>query len=185
LSRRSRLHTVVLDPASTTGNRDLVLFSQRNTTWIARCSAFTGGKVHTEKDKPCADCEKYPHCVMDFVHPPERQSSLSRTCAAVLPTKAFSISVRRSRGRARTGAYDRYFAPRLKAIRPLCFIASSFSRFAGILANACARLEADVVRYSFIVVDLHHLLPAGLPAHLCENANALLQSRIFASSSQP
>jgi hypothetical protein len=26
-----------------------------------------------------------------------------------------------------------------------------------------------VVRYSFIVVDLHHLLLAGLPAHPCEN----------------
>src|SRR5215831_16917302 len=42
-------------------------------------------------------------------------------------------------------------------------------RFADILANACARLGVDVVRYSFIVVDLHHLLLAGLPAHLCEN----------------
>ena len=42
-------------------------------------------------------------------------------------------------------------------------------RFADILAGACARLGADVVRYSFIVVDLHHLLLAGLPAHLCEN----------------
>ena len=29
-----------------------------------------------------------------------------------------------------------------------------------------ARLGADVVRYSFIAVDLHHLLLAGLPAHL-------------------
>ena len=29
-----------------------------------------------------------------------------------------------------------------------------------------ARLGADVVRYSFIVVDFHHLLLAGLPAHL-------------------
>ena len=29
-------------------------------------------------------------------------------------------------------------------------------RFADILADACARLGADVVRYSFIVVDLHH-----------------------------
>jgi hypothetical protein len=28
-----------------------------------------------------------------------------------------------------------------------------------------ARLGADVVRYSFIVVGLHHLLLAGLPAH--------------------
>jgi|SRR5215472_9573471 len=27
----------------------------------------------------------------------------------------------------------------------------------------------DVGRYSFIAVDLHHLLLAGLPAHLCEN----------------
>ena len=27
----------------------------------------------------------------------------------------------------------------------------------------------DVGRYSFIAVYLHHLLRAGLPAHLCEN----------------
>jgi len=39
-------------------------------------------------------------------------------------------------------------------------------RFADILADACARLGADVDRYSFIAVDLHHLLLAGLPAHL-------------------
>ena len=38
-------------------------------------------------------------------------------------------------------------------------------RFAGALADADARLGADVDRYSFIVVDLHHLLLAGLPAH--------------------
>ena len=31
-----------------------------------------------------------------------------------------------------------------------------YRRFADILADACARLGADVVRYSFIVVDLHH-----------------------------
>jgi len=42
-------------------------------------------------------------------------------------------------------------------------------RFADILADACARLGADAVRYSFIIVDLHHQLLAGLPAHLCEN----------------
>ena len=39
-------------------------------------------------------------------------------------------------------------------------------RFADILADACARLGADVDRYSFIAVDSHHLLLAGLPAHL-------------------
>src|SRR5438128_11384076 len=42
-------------------------------------------------------------------------------------------------------------------------------RFADILANACARLGADAVRYSFIAGDLHPLLLAGLPAHLCQN----------------
>ena len=38
-------------------------------------------------------------------------------------------------------------------------------RFADVLADACARLGADVDRYSFIEVDLHHKLLAGLPAH--------------------
>jgi hypothetical protein len=45
-------------------------------------------------------------------------------------------------------------------------------RFADTLAGACARLGADVVRYSFIVGDLHPLLLAGLPAHPCKNARA-------------
>jgi len=45
-------------------------------------------------------------------------------------------------------------------------------RFANILADACARLGVDAVRYSFIVVDLHHLLLAGLPAHLRKNSFA-------------
>ena len=34
-------------------------------------------------------------------------------------------------------------------------------RFANTLAGANARLGADADRYSFTVVDLHHLLPAG------------------------
>ena len=51
-------------------------------------------------------------------------------------------------------------------------------RFAEILTDACARLGADVVRYSFIAVDLHHLLLAGLPAHLCKNATARDSDRI-------
>ena len=53
-------------------------------------------------------------------------------------------------------------------------------RFANILANVRARLGADVGRYSFIVVDLHHLLLAGLPAHLCENSETELVNPIFA-----
>ena len=53
---------------------------------------------------------------------------------------------------------------------PAQWLARTFPcrRFADILADACARLGADVDRYSFIAVDLHHLLLAGLPAHLCE-----------------
>jgi hypothetical protein len=48
-------------------------------------------------------------------------------------------------------------------------------RFADILTNVCARLGADADRYSFIAVDLHHLLLAGLPAHLLKNSK--LQDR--------
>ena len=40
-----------------------------------------------------------------------------------------------------------------------------YRRFTAGLADDSARLGADVVRYSFIVMDLHHLLLAGLPAH--------------------
>ena len=42
-----------------------------------------------------------------------------------------------------------------------------YRRFAAALTGDCARLEADVVSYSFIVSDLHRLLVADLPAH-CE-----------------
>src|SRR5213595_598418 len=42
---------------------------------------------------------------------------------------------------------------------------SPYRRFVAVLSDANARLGADVDRYSFIVVDLHHLLLAGLPAH--------------------
>jgi len=38
-------------------------------------------------------------------------------------------------------------------------------RFASPLARDDARLGAGVGRYSFTVMDLHHLLLAGLPAH--------------------
>jgi hypothetical protein len=49
-------------------------------------------------------------------------------------------------------------------------------RFACTLADTCARLGADAVRYTFIAVDLHHLLLAGLPAHhfRLETAEVLL-----------
>ena len=54
-------------------------------------------------------------------------------------------------------------------------------RFADAPADTCARLGADVVRYAFIAVDLHHLLLAGLPAHLCENSRGQFAPRKFFS----
>ena len=48
---------------------------------------------------------------------------------------------------------------------PWLAYALPYRRFVGVLTNANARLGADVDRYTFIVVDLHHLLLAGLPAH--------------------
>jgi hypothetical protein len=38
-------------------------------------------------------------------------------------------------------------------------------RFALTLTSGDARLGAEVVRYAFLVVDSHHPLLAGLPAH--------------------
>jgi hypothetical protein len=43
-------------------------------------------------------------------------------------------------------------------------------RFADILADACARLGANVDRYSFTATDSHRLLLAGLPAHNLMNS---------------
>src|SRR5262245_18356051 len=56
-------------------------------------------------------------------------------------------------------------------IRGLAFAAQwlayalPYRRFVGVLTDANARVWADVDRYTFIVVDFHHLLLAGLPAH--------------------
>jgi hypothetical protein len=74
---------------------------------------------------------------------------------------------------ARTQDYWTEWVRRLSIAYDCC------RRFADILANACARLRADVVRYSFIVVDLHNLLLAGLPAHLCENSTRYNRIRNF------
>ena len=59
-----------------------------------------------------------------------------------------------------------------------------YRRFADILAVACARLGADADRYSFIAVDLHHLLLAGLPAHLLKNSRDSRQI-LFAGVTRP
>src|SRR4051812_39799170 len=66
------------------------------------------------------------------------------------------------------------------ASRVACFFGAQYlactlpcRRFAPVLADSHARLGADVDRYSFIAVDLHHLLLAGLPAHIHEHRPGL------------
>ena len=57
-----------------------------------------------------------------------------------------------------------------------------YRRFAVILAEDCARIGGDVGCYSFIAVDSHHILLAGLPAHslaLRPARSADLQKRPF------
>jgi hypothetical protein len=53
---------------------------------------------------------------------------------------------------------NHFVAPWLACMLP-------YRRFADTLADGHARLGADVVRYTFIAVDFHHLRFAGLPAH--------------------
>jgi hypothetical protein len=58
-------------------------------------------------------------------------------------------------------------APRITdsiAARWLAY-ASLCRRFTSALASSRARLEVNVVRYTFIIMESHHVLPAGLPAH--------------------
>ena len=64
------------------------------------------------------------------------------------------------RGLERVGArYMKYFAAQWLACALPC------RRFAPTLASCNARLGANVIRYIFIVMDSHHLVLAGLPAH--------------------
>ena len=65
------------------------------------------------------------------------------------------IAFRRVNG---VGPRDKTFAAQWLAY------AHPYRRFAPALAGNDARLGADVGRYSFIAVDFHHLLLAGLPA---------------------
>ncbi len=51
-----------------------------------------------------------------------------------------------------------------------------YRRFAVILAEDCARIGGDVGCYSFIAVDSHHILLAGLPAHSLALRPALSRS---------
>jgi len=88
-----------------------------------------------------------------------------RTCQGLRPRRAGRVlaitptSVSPSAGQTASALRTIPFAARWLACTIPC------RRFAPGLAAGHARLGADVGRYSFIVVDFHHLLLAGLPAH--------------------
>jgi len=89
-----------------------------------------------------------------------------RTCQGLRPRRAGRVlaitpaSVSPSAGQTASALRTIPFAARWLA----CTI--PYRRFVSGLAAENARLGADVDRYSFIAVDSHHLLLAGLPAHL-------------------
>ena len=60
-----------------------------------------------------------------------------------------------------------------------------YRRFACTLAGACARLGADAVRYSFIVVDFHHLLLAGFTGALRLKVLSCVPSAVLSTRRPP
>ena len=98
--------------------------------------------------------------------PPGSRARSVRTCQGLRPRRAGRVlaimpaSVLPSAGQTASALRTNPFAAQWLA----CTI--PYRRFAPSLAAGNARLGADVGRYSFIAVDFHHLLLAGLPAHL-------------------
>src|SRR5258707_6725811 len=90
----------------------------------------------------------------ELLHMPGSSTTPGRSDLAMVRPKRVAFRARNSvgtRGLAFAAQWLAYALP--------------YRRFVGVLTDANARLGADVDRYSFIVVDLHHLLLAGLPAH--------------------
>src|SRR2546430_11039855 len=90
----------------------------------------------------------------ELLHMPGSSTTPGRSDLAMVRPKRVAFRARNS-----VGARGLAFAAQWLAY------ALPYRRFVGVLTDANARLGADVDRYAFIVVDLHHLLLAGLPAH--------------------
>ena len=104
----------------------------------------------------------------ELLHMPGSSTTPGRSDLAMVRPKRVAFRARNSvgtRGLAFAAQWLAYALP--------------YRRFVGVLTDANARLGADVDRYSFIVVDLHHLLLAGLPAHLCKNSAGYNRTRNF------
>jgi len=90
-----------------------------------------------------------------------------RTCQGLRPRRVWralrndapaSVAAFRGVNNVGTRVYNAFAAQWLAYTLP-------YRRFAVILAEDCARIGGDVGCYSFIAVDSHHILLAGLPAH--------------------
>src|SRR5205807_8125729 len=108
----------------------------------------TGGSCRT------VDCEisRFPR--KERLHMPGSSTTPDRPGARDIASVRVAFRARNS-----VGARGLAFAA------PWLAYALPYRRFVAVLTDANARLGADVDRYTFIVVDLHHLLLAGLPAH--------------------
>ena len=84
---------------------------------------------------------------------PGSATTQDRPCARDLAHRRFAFRVS-----------DRVGVPIVNFVAQWLAYASPYRRFVPGLAADNARLGADVVRYTFVVADLHHLLLAGLPA---------------------
>ena len=98
----------------------------------------------------------------ELTHMPGSSTTRDRSCARVDAHPRFAFRCDNGVG----VPIDSFAAQWLAYAHP-------YRRFAPGLAADDARLGADVVRYSFIVVDLHLLLLAGLPAHCHRNARVM------------
>src|SRR5437868_13044062 len=108
----------------------------------------TGGACRTVDRK----ISRFPR--KERLHMPGSSTTPGRSDLAMVRPKRVAFRARNSvgtRGLAFAAQWLAYALP--------------YRRFIGVLTDANARLGADVDRYSFIVVDLHHLLLAGLPSH--------------------
>src|SRR5262249_2603935 len=90
----------------------------------------------------------------ELLHMPGSSTTPGRSDLAMVHPKRVAFRTRNSVGARRLAFAAQWLA-----------YALPYRRFVGVLTDANARLGADVDRYSFIVVDLHPLLLAGLPAH--------------------
>jgi hypothetical protein len=108
----------------------------------------TGGNCRTVD----REISRFPS--KELLHMPGSSTTPGRSDLAMVRPKRVAFRARNSvgtRGLAFAAQWLAYALP--------------YRRFVGILTDTYARLGADVDRYSFIVVDLHHLFLAGLPAH--------------------